>query len=33
MAKNPFSEATDEYIYEGDQIDSEEDCGSGCQVF
>lgn len=33
MAKNPFSKATDEYIYENDLFDSESDCGSGCQVF
>jgi 3'-phosphoadenosine 5'-phosphosulfate sulfotransferase (PAPS reductase)/FAD synthetase len=33
MAKQPFSKATDEYIYENDLFDAEGDCGSGCQVF
>ena len=33
MAEQPFSKATDEYIYENDLFDKEEDCGSGCQVF
>lgn len=33
MAKEPFSKATDEYIYENDLFDAEDDCGSGCQVF
>lgn len=33
MAKQPFSRATDEYIYENDLFDLEGDCGSGCQVF
>ena len=33
MAQQPFSKATDEYIYENDLFDSEEDCGKGCSVF
>ena len=33
MAEQPFSKATDEYIYENDLFDFEGDCGSGCQVF
>lgn len=33
MAKKPFAQATDEYIYENDLFDLEGDCGSGCQVF
>jgi len=33
MAKQPFSKATDEYIYENDLFDEEDECGSGCQVF
>ena len=33
MAEQPFSKATNEYIYENDLFDLEEDCGSGCQVF
>ena len=33
MAENPFSRATDEYIYENDLFDFEGDCGSGCVVF
>lgn len=33
MAKQPFSKATDEYIYENDLFDLEGECGSGCQVF
>ena len=33
MAKQPFSKATDEYIYKNDLFDLEDDCGSGCQVF
>jgi len=33
MAQQPFSKATDEYIYENDLFDLEDDCGSGCQVF
>lgn len=28
--KNPFSKATDEYIYENDLFDFESDCGNGC---
>lgn len=33
LAEQPFSRATDEYIYESDLFDLEGDCGSGCQVF
>jgi len=33
MAEQPFSKATDEYIYENDLFDLEGDCGAGCQVF
>lgn len=33
MAKQPFTKANDEYIYENDLFDQEGDCGSGCQVF
>lgn len=33
MAEQPFTRATDEYIYENDLFDQEDDCGSGCQVF
>jgi len=33
MAKQPFSKATDEYIYENDLFDEEDECGSGCSVF
>jgi hypothetical protein len=33
MAKEPFSKATNEYIYENDLFDKEDECGSGCQVF
>ncbi|WP_028890858.1 hypothetical protein [Tenacibaculum sp. 47A_GOM-205m] len=33
MAKQPFTRATDEYIYESDLFDLEENCASGCQVF
>jgi len=33
LAEQPFSKATDEYIYESDLFDAEGDCGSGCQVF
>lgn len=33
MAQQPFSRATDEYIYENDLFDSEDECGSGCSVF
>lgn len=33
MAEQPFTRATDEYIYENDLFDFEDDCGSGCQVF
>lgn len=33
MAKQPFTRATDEYIYENDLFDLEDECGSGCSVF
>ena len=33
LAQQPFSKATDEYIYENDLFDAEDECGSGCQVF
>ena len=33
MSKQPFSKATDEYVYENDLFDFEGDCGAGCQVF
>lgn len=33
MAQQPFSRATDEYIYENDLFDLEDECGSGCRVF
>lgn len=33
MAQQPFTRATDEYVYENDLFDLEEECGSGCQVF
>lgn len=33
MAQLPFISATDEYVYESDLFDSEDECGSGCQVF
>ena len=33
MAEQPFSKATDEYIYQNDLFDLESDCGSGCSVF
>ncbi len=33
MASNPFSMATDEYIYESDLFDFEEGCGSVCSPF
>lgn len=33
MAEQPFTLATDEYIYESDLFDLEGGCGSGCQVF
>ncbi len=33
MAKQPFSKATDEYVYENDLFDLEGDCGGGCVVF
>ena len=33
MAQQPFSRATDEYIYENDLFDLEDECGSGCSVF
>lgn len=33
MAKQQFTQATDEYVYETDLFDFEGDCGSGCVVF
>ena len=33
LAKQPFSKATDEYVYENDLFDYEDECGSGCVVF
>lgn len=33
MAEQPFTKASDEYIYENDLFDKEGDCGSGCSVF
>lgn len=33
MAENPFSKASDEYVYENDLFDLEGDCGGGCVVF
>jgi 3'-phosphoadenosine 5'-phosphosulfate sulfotransferase (PAPS reductase)/FAD synthetase len=33
MAKQPFREFSDEYIYESDLFDQEDDCGSSCQAF
>jgi len=33
MAKQPFTKATDEYIYENDLFDLEGECGAGCKVF
>jgi len=33
LAEQPFSKATDEYIYESDLFDQEGECGAGCQVF
>ena len=33
MAEEPFSKATDEYVYENDLFDLEDECGSGCKVF
>lgn len=33
MAKQPFSKATNEYIYENDLFDLEGECGAGCKVF
>lgn len=33
LAQQPFSKATNEYVYENDLFDLEGDCGSGCQVF
>lgn len=33
LAEQPFSKATDEYVYENDLFDAEGDCGSGCVVF
>jgi hypothetical protein len=33
MAEQPFTRATDEYVYESDLFDLEGACGSGCSVF
>jgi len=33
LAQQPFTKATDEYIYQNDLFDLEDECGSGCQVF
>ena len=33
MAQQPFTSATDEYIYKNDLFDLEDECGSGCGVF
>jgi hypothetical protein len=33
MARQPFSKAKDEYVYESDLFDKEDECGSGCSVF
>ena len=33
MAEQPFTRASDEYVYENDLFDQEDECGSGCQVF
>jgi 3'-phosphoadenosine 5'-phosphosulfate sulfotransferase (PAPS reductase)/FAD synthetase len=33
MAEQPFTRATDEYVYESDLFDLEDACGSGCSVF
>ena len=33
MAQQPFTKATDEYIYKNDLFDLEDECGSGCSVF
>ncbi len=33
IAEQPFTKASDEYIYESDLFDLEDECGSGCQVF
>ncbi len=33
MAQQPFTSATDEYIYKNDLFDLEDECGSGCSVF
>lgn len=33
LAKEPFTKATDEYIYEDDLWDSEDNCGSSCSPF
>jgi len=33
MAEQPFTRATDEYVYENDLFDLEDECGSGCSVF
>lgn len=33
LSKQPFKIAADEYIFTGDPLDKEDDCGSGCTVF
>jgi len=33
LAHQPFTKATDEYVYESDLFDSEDECGSGCSAF
>jgi len=33
MSKQPFSKATDEYIYENDLFDKEGDCRVSCKIF
>jgi len=33
MAQQPFTKATDEYIYKNDLFDLQDECGSGCSVF
>lgn len=32
-SKNPFSLATDEYVYESNLLDWEDDCGASCNAF
>lgn len=33
QAQKPFRKASDDYIYENDLFDSEDECGSNCQIF